>query len=192
MNVPFTSLPSCFHDYEVVQRKGSRLLMIRHNDKTSVIKLFPLNVSGVRQNFAQEKSAFRRLEGLGITPQLINYGICDNIGYIQMESYQYTLGKMLHKLTPNQKRTIVDSVTSQIDRMHNSNIGHGDLHIDNIVLNIDNDKIETAIIDFEHSYDIDTGENDSRAIQWRNDGFDWNQSYDDFIQHDYENWRSEM
>jgi serine/threonine protein kinase len=192
---PFTPLPECFSDYTMIKRTGPRLCLLERNGECSAVKVFPLNYPGIRELFDREREAFSRLRFLEITPILLESGTCNNVGYLRMECYQESLSKLIlsNRLTSTQKRTIVNQVNAKIDRMHAANLGHGDLHGDNVMVNVLPDRsVETAIIDFEHSYDLDTGKTDPRVISWRDDAFDWNDTYEAFIKYDYENWRSEM
>lgn len=187
MDLPLVS----FHDYTVVSRKGAHAVLIVKDGILTYLKLFDLEED--ENLYHQEVKAYTRLEGLDVAPHLIGFGIEDGIGYLHIQAYASTLLEIMHLLTSEQKQTIADQVRQQVNRMHEANLGHGDLHLGNIVvLPEGNGRWKTAIVDFERSYNIDTGETDPRAMQWRAEGFEWQDSYEAFVKYDYENWYDEM
>lgn len=182
------TLPSCLEDdYTILKRYNTQTYLVARKGEPSVIKIFPPEKMS---QFQREKEAFLRLNGLGVTPEYYDIGICENMGFISMEPYDYTLDHLLPQLTSAQKRIIADQINHQVEIMHEQNLAHGDLHTSNIVVSLN--PIRTAIIDFEYSFDIDTGARNPRVQRWMQEGFDWESDYPAFVEYDYNNWYSTM
>lgn len=74
----------------------------------------------------------------------------------------------------------------KIKMLHDNNIAHGDLHIRNIVFNIN--PLDVKLIDFEHSFNISNIT--SEVMNWMINGFDFKGTINEFIDYDYTNYKS--
>lgn len=79
-------------------------------------------------------------------------------------------------------------VTFLVTQMHNGDWAHGDLHIEN--LGIDK-KGEPVIFDYDTMFHISTGKDEKWVRDWMKNAFDWEDTYDDFVEYDYTNWQSD-
>lgn len=78
----------------------------------------------------------------------------------------------------------IQLLDNKIDMMHKLGFAHGDLSIYNIVY--DNKNVP-FIIDFEKSYEI---HNHTWLTElWMREGFCWEKSYEDFVNHEYVLWK---
>lgn len=82
-------------------------------------------------------------------------------------------------LTPE----FISLIDIKITKMHKLGFAHGDLSHFNII----HKNNEPFIIDFENAYMINNHTLDVES--WMEDGFDWVDSYSDFVNYDYLNWR---
>lgn len=81
---------------------------------------------------------------------------------------------------------IQSNLSSMIDRLHVLGYGHGDLHINNI--GFIGDKL--YILDHDTIYKIEDGQVNWLSL-WMNEGFQWQDSFEDFIENDYDTWKSD-
>ncbi len=72
--------------------------------------------------------------------------------------------------------------------MHNLDIGHGDLHEWNILYKDNDNNIDIKIIDYDNSYYISTGKNNPILREYIEESFDWEDTYEEFVNYDYINW----
>ena len=91
-----------------------------------------------------------KLEGLEITPKLLKYEINnteENSYDVYIEEYPWTLSQYAD--IPEIFNKYHEKIKDLITKLHDLNIYHGDLTFDNIVIDIDNDKVR--LIDFGES-----------------------------------------
>ena len=81
-------------------------------------------------------------------------------------------------------------ITAKVEAMHELGIAHGDLHPNNIVLNLE--PLRVAIIDYEYAFLIKEGRDDPEVRQWMENGFNWEGTYEEFVAWDLENWKGEL
>lgn len=81
---------------------------------------------------------------------------------------------------------IIARINKVVATMHLLGYGHGDLHIDNIGYD---QEANFKILDLDTVYRIEEG-----AVpwlkEWMQDGFDWEDTFEDFVAYDYKNWKN--
>ena len=78
-------------------------------------------------------------------------------------------------------------ITRVVEKMHQLGYAHGDLHMENI--GYDNDG-NIYILDHDTVYTI-TDSPDEWVRLWMEKGFDWVDTFNEFIEYDYDNWRTD-
>jgi hypothetical protein len=81
---------------------------------------------------------------------------------------------------------ICREIHSLVDKLHFLGYGHGDLHLGNIGFNNDH----LYILDYDTVYRIEEGPVEWLAL-WMKEGFDWEESFGDFVQNDHDTWVSD-
>jgi predicted Ser/Thr protein kinase len=191
---------SCFPGYTLSSLgddRERRILRVERDGVESIIKFYSLDQPYAQTSFTNERNTFARLKGLGITPELYASGVCQGkIGYLHMEKFGDSLADFsqaeefpteLQPLTKEEKDMVKDQVTDQVNRMHDANIGHGDLNGGNVLIKRVNGGIQTAITDFEYAYDIDTGRNDPSVLEWM-EIMGFGGRVDEFVDSDLTQW----
>lgn len=136
--------------------------------------------------FIEEAKIATLMGDNNIGPKVYDYRTYKGYGEMTMEK----LDGNLIELWPYIGQTrITDRVTKLIKKMHDLDLAHGDLHARNIGYRQRGDVIEVYIIDFGNVYTISTGESDPEVVAWMLHGFDWEQSYADFVDYDFINWQ---
>ena len=129
-------------------------------------------------HFKQEVTISRIASDLGVGPQVFDWFICDDVlqepeggqlislGFIIMEKLDISLNQWLDD---NELPTdMIELLYQKVEKMHQAGITHGDLHLDNIMLRLDqnNQPIDIFLIDFGYAQgstdnkELDQGIND--------------------------------
>ena len=103
--------------------------------------------------YEREFNILSAIKDLGITPKILD--LTNN--YVIMEKYDCTLLDYLYSINANETtlQIIKEKITTLINILHSNNIFHGDLHCDNIVINltdqsnINKSNIDVKLIDFD-------------------------------------------
>jgi hypothetical protein len=77
-------------------------------------------------------------------------------------------------------------VCNLIGKLHGLGYGHGDLQLNNIGFINEN----LYILDHDSIYVIKEGEVEWLS-KWMKEGFDWNGTFDEFVESDYDNWNTD-
>jgi len=170
--------------------KDSDTKILKHNvvevflvniDKRVVVKHVP-----DPEVFQKELKYTRLLASADITPPMIRWSDTYNIIVSEPMIPISEANDVSVILFPPDKfdQAFIDKLDGKIHQMHDLGIGHGDLHIGNIVVN---EAFEPFIIDFGTAYQIinHTWETE----KWMRQGFGWEDSYASFVNTDYTNWR---
>jgi tRNA A-37 threonylcarbamoyl transferase component Bud32 len=117
---------------------------------TYIIKRFGSGLDQIR--FKTETQCYQQLDGLHITPKLLEVG--DN--YLKIEKFDLSLeDALIHRLLNyTQYRVIYDKVVELVKKLDQIGIMHGDLSPRNIVCR--KNFTELAIIDFELAVHVNT------------------------------------
>jgi RIO-like serine/threonine protein kinase len=107
----------------------------------------------------------------------VNMVIISELMHPVVDACGHLINKAL--LTPR----FIDLLDRKISLLHSLGIAHGDLSSHNIVYNDNN---EPFLIDFEKSFSINNHTLETK--EWMT-MFDWEDSYADFVNFDYINWR---
>jgi predicted Ser/Thr protein kinase len=135
------------------------------------------------KSFEAESCYVKLLENYNIMPKVLSVDDDNRIIISQkMNPLVDEDGFLINKnvLTP----TFIDQLDMKISLLHSLGIAHGDLSSHNIIYNNDG---EPFIIDFEKAYKIN--EYSLETKEWMVEFFDWEDSYADFVNFDYINWR---
>lgn len=83
---------------------------------------------------------------------------------------------------------LIKNISSIIRRLHSLGYAHGDLHLSNIgfIENYLGDKTKFVILDHDTIFKINNPE--PWVKRWMEEGFDWEDSYKDFVNHDLDNF----
>lgn len=110
-------------------------------------------------------------------------------GLIIMEKLDGNLNQLIPFIGVEFRQRIQDYIDGLIRRMHRLDIAHGDLHSENIGYKEVDGVIRLSIIDYGKSFHISSGRSDPEVIQWMIQGFGWEDTYEDFVNYDFENWK---
>lgn len=81
---------------------------------------------------------------------------------------------------------IIERINRAIAKMHKLGYGHGDLHIGNIGFSGSN----IYLLDYDTVYRIQEGPVEWLS-RWMEEGFDWDDSFEAFVDNDYDTWRGD-
>ena len=130
------------------------------------------------------------LSSYDIAPRVIYHKRCnDDAAVAIIEKFSYSVKDLVEDedVFADIKEDLIAQIDQKIGLMHQLDIGHGDLHPGNIVVNLN--PLRAAIIDFEYAYKISAGEHDPRVKEWMKRGFDWTGTYSEFVEYDLQNWK---
>lgn len=82
------------------------------------------------------------------------------------------------------KEELITKITALVDKMHSIGYGHGDLHQGNLGCKDGN----IFVLDHDTVYKISEGETEWLK-KWMEDGFDWDGTFEEFVDYDYDAWR---
>ena len=185
--------PTCFEGFQIVSElEGTNKLYVVESVETkkpAIMKVY----TGDLTKFARDVEYTRLLSAYDIAPHLLFASKCNKrAGVMILEKYQMSLRQLIEKgpIEPELKKKIECLITAKVKAMHELGIAHGDLHADNIVLDLH--PLRIAIIDYEMAFPIAEGRHDPRVLNWMKDGFDWEEGYDAFVNYDLTNWKIEL
>lgn len=137
-------------------------------------------------------SEYMGLNGVG--PRVLEYRYIEEVGQgvITMERLPYSFNGTRKQdvdemLEGVDRKLFIHHVNAKIDLMHSLGYAHGDLHIGNIIFN--KDPFYIYIIDFETVYNIEEGRHDPEVLDLMKYGYEWDGTYDEFVNMDYTHWR---
>lgn len=81
---------------------------------------------------------------------------------------------------------IIKKINVLVRTMHELGYGHGDLHINNLGFKGEH----IYILDHDTVYNISEGEVPWLKA-WMENGFEWDGTFEEFVQLDYENWKTD-
>nr|QBK88012.1 MAG: uncharacterized protein LCMAC202_03740 [Marseillevirus LCMAC202] len=138
------------------------------------------------EHWIRIKNVARILSNEGLGPKV--FSITDDNNYHCIE-YQRITPFNAHndKIRPNMStKKIRDKISSLVDRLHSLGYGHGDLHLENIGFQDDT----LYILDHDTIYRIEEGQV-KWLLLWMKKGFGWEDSFEDFVEDDYDSWMSD-
>lgn len=182
----------CLDSWSVIHKlTGSKdSYLVKSDDQYGVMKIYDLKDESKWKRYMKDLHYHKILSNAGVAPPLLFEETCENEGIIITEKYWGSLEELIesNQLNVELYDDLIDLITEKVQKMHDLNIAHGDLHAGNVVVNLD--PLEVALIDYEYAFDIDTGKEDPKVQEWMQKGFDWEGTYDDFVRYDFENWRN--
>lgn len=89
---------------------------------------------------------------LGLCPSIQDAWLCETGGAFVMKLYKMTVRELLLLFNFEGKQKILANVIVLMDKLHNHGIYHGDLHLDNIMVDIINNNIEKNYNDDNFKY----------------------------------------
>ena len=81
---------------------------------------------------------------------------------------------------------IHEKISNLVNQLHSLGYAHGDLHIYNIGFL----GKKLYLLDPDSIFKIDEGQVEWISL-WMKNGFEWTGSFEDFVEHDYHNWKSD-
>lgn len=172
-------------------------LVIKHGYSLVSLIKFKLNVAIIKDSkhnqyvmklcnsldsFSKELHYYELASKYNLAPQ-ITYDRDDLIIISEkMNSLVDEYGVLINKDIINDK--FIQNLDNKINIMHNLGFAHGDLAIFNIVYDTNNNPF---IIDFEKSYQLHN--HTWKTELWMREGFEWEKSYEDFVNHDHMLWK---
>ena len=167
------------HGYSLVSIIKQNKVVVVKDDKCIeyVIKLF-----SDMNSFINELHYYKLALKYGIAPKM-TYNTKDLIIISEkMNSLVDGYGKLIDSNIITEE--FIQNLDNKINIMHKLGFAHGDLSSHNIVYNNDNIPF---IIDFENSYEI--RDHTWSTELWMREAFEWQTSYEDFVNHDYMLWK---
>lgn len=141
------------------------------------------------------KNNAKFLSEQGLGPQVINtfespdssfYAITyEKVMPLSMDEDDPSTKYLLSKYS---KEEIIAKIGKLVDQLHTIGYGHGDLHIGNIGYIHKDEKF--VILDHDTTYLISDGIVDWFGV-WMKEGYDWEETLEEFIDLDYYNWRTD-
>lgn len=188
--------PECYPGWTIIGKLENRSYTVkRTNDDRAtlgVMKVYNLSMNGTK-NYRKDLHFTEILGKAGVAPQLYYTKICNEKNAIMIsEKFDTSLRALIddHELTEDLKENLIPLITSKVKTMHDLNIAHGDLHPGNVLVNLN--PLKVALIDFEYAFEIDTGEQNPEVQAWVSTGFDWEGTYEEFVDYDFTNWLNQM
>jgi predicted Ser/Thr protein kinase len=135
-------------------------------------------------------SVYQKMSQLGVHPPIYEFGSLPENNGFYMIMQRATKSLANDPIYEQFKKEIKEIIKYKVTTMHKNDIAHGDLHTDNIVYVLN--PFDVFIIDFDTSFLISTGKHNPRVQQWMTNGFGWDQSYEDFVAYDYENYKGTL
>ena len=168
------------HGYSLVsliENKSNVVIIKNHKDDQYIMKLFE-----DKDCFNNELHYYKLASKHDISPKIV-YDKNDLIIISEkMNPLVDEYGKLINKDIINEQ--FIQNLDNKINIMHKLGFAHGDLSSHNVVY--DNNNIP-FIIDFEKSYEIN---NHTLLTElWMREAFEWEKSYEDFVNHDYMLWK---
>lgn len=126
-----------------------------------------------------------------IAPEVIsfNYNSRKNKGEIIVKKLINRDNTLFRKLIEENYDLFNNIIYRKVNLLHEMDICHGDLHLDNIVLS--QNPFDVFFIDWDKAFYISKGFTEERVLRWMKEAFDFN-SYDEFVQNDYENYKPDL
>jgi len=128
---------------------GSISEVCSKTDCRYVAKVIPLAIPSVKKSFMREAVIAPVMGEVGIGPKIHDVFTCLNAGFIIMDTWEGSLGKLLEK-EKRLKQKDLEQIGVLIDKMHRLGVIHNDMHSGNILYRI-NEKTnerEFVITDF--------------------------------------------
>lgn len=105
------------------------------NDCQHVLKYMPYEDND-KDAILNEIVVQQKCASLGLCPLVEDAWLCDDGGAMVMTMYQITARQLLLAYTdPEIRNRILDSIISLVQSLHANGMYHGDLHLDNIMIN---------------------------------------------------------
>lgn len=123
------------------------------NDCNHVLKYMPYNDGiriNTREDIINEINVQNQCSVRNLCPKIRDAWLSETGGAFVMELYTLTVKQLLlTKPDIKDKQNILANIITLIDKLHRYGIYHGDLHLDNIMVNqLDDNNIEYYFIDF--------------------------------------------
>lgn len=100
-----------------------------------VLKYLPYKNNNTYGGIINEINIQEKCSSLGMCPKIIDAWICQEGGAIVMSLFEMTAEQMLLKYKSDHIRNIIlVNIISLVDRLHTNGIYHGDLHLNNIMV----------------------------------------------------------
>ena len=189
---------NCLDGYEILKEINENVWIITNGSTDLIVK--KITIDDINE-FNGELN-FAILAGQNdIGPRIYEYRLCNSnfelaqstdivdSGLIIMEKLDGNLMELWPFIGLDLRQQVTNYLDSLIQQMHNLDIAHGDLHARNIGYKEINDTLSFYIIDYEKSFNISTGKHDPEVINWMKQYFDWNDTYESFVNFENQNWK---
>lgn len=154
----------------------------QQNDCDYVLKYMPFDTNS-REDIINEMEIQDRCADLGLGPKIQDAWLCKDGGAIVMQFFQMTVKQLLRIYKSNRVRDqIIDQVLNLINELHSHRISHGDLHLNNIMVEPENKEVPNGNEEQRyqahdyHYYFIDFG---TGAEFSEPDNYQWLKDYSD-------------
>jgi len=154
--------------------------------------LSPNNV--IYQNFRNATYYYPRMSAEKISPEFYNYSLKkekddDYLGKIVTENLISFKSKKFETIVKNDVDKFKQLVKHKIQKMHDLDVGHGDLHLGNILIR--ELPYEVFIIDWDTAYQISTGQNNEKVVDWWQENYGF-ETYQEFVNYDLTGWEVDL
>lgn len=198
INIFYLFKMNCLDGYEILKEINENVWIITNGSTDLIVK--KITIDDINE-FNGELN-FAILAGQNdIGPRIYEYRLCNSnfelaqstdivdSGLIIMEKLDGNLMELWPFIGLDLRQQVTNYLDSLIQQMHNLDIAHGDLHARNIGYKEINDTLSFYIIDYEKSFNISTGKYDPKVINWMKQYFDWNDTYESFVNFENQNWK---
>lgn len=110
-----------------------------NKDCNYILKFMPYENDNIKEDILNEIEIQKECSVLGLCPNIEEAWLCEQGGAIIMENFDTTIANLLIAYKSDYIRNIIlANLLSLIDKLHLYNIYHGDLHLNNIMVKINN------------------------------------------------------
>lgn len=122
----------------------------------------------------------------------IGPGIITVVDNDQQKAIMYERVDLLEPTKCDDRDQLIDSINKTISKLHSLGYAHGDLHIENIGIK----RGEIYLLDHDTVYETSKYLRSGLELEpwlkkWMDKGFDWEGTFEEFINYDYTAWRTD-